>query len=213
MAEQSGRKFTLERDYYDTGHNLFKNKTVTIKPGVTVLVGCNGTGKTTLLKEIEHQLKKREVPLVSYDNLKDGGHNALSHAGYIGDIEYLATGMCSSEGENIYMNLGQTARKIGNAVQKNPNAKELWVLMDAVDSGLSVDNIVELKELLFEFVINDVSKRGADVYFVVSANEYELARGEQCLDVYNGRYIKFADYEEYRQFVLNSRRLKDNRYA
>ncbi len=211
MAKQNGKRFILERDYYDTGYNLFK-KTVIIKPGVTVLVGCNGTGKTTFLKEIEHQLKKREVPLVSYDNLKDGGHNALSLAAYIGNMEYLARGMCSSEGENIYMNLGQTVRKIRNMVQKNPKAKELWVLMDAVDSGLSVDNIVELKELLFE-IVNDVSKRGTDIYFIMSANEYEMARNEQCLDIYNGRYIKFADYEEYRQFVLNSRRLKDNRYA
>ena len=177
-----------------------------------MLVGCNGTGKTTFLKEIEHQLKKREVPLVSYDNLKDGGHNALSFAAHIGNMEYLAMGMCSAEGENIYMNLGQTVRKIRNMIQKHPKAKELWVLMDAVDSGLSVDNIVELKELLFE-IVNDVSKRGTDIYFIMSANEYEMARNEQCLDIYNGRYIKFADYEEYRQFVLNSRRLKDNRYA
>ena len=59
MAEQSGRKFTLERDYYDTGDNLFKNKTVTIKPGVTVLVGCNGTGKTTQIRLLAEYLKQK----------------------------------------------------------------------------------------------------------------------------------------------------------
>lgn len=44
-----GRKFQLERDYYEEGLNLYKKKTIEIKPGVTVLVGCNGIGKTTLL--------------------------------------------------------------------------------------------------------------------------------------------------------------------
>ena len=51
------RKFTLIKDYYDEGFNLYKKKTITIKPGVTVLVGCNGIGKTTLLHQIRDRLK------------------------------------------------------------------------------------------------------------------------------------------------------------
>lgn len=39
------RKFTLVKDYYDECFNLYKKKTITIKTGVTVLVGCNGIGE------------------------------------------------------------------------------------------------------------------------------------------------------------------------
>ena len=42
------RIFKLNKDPYDTCEILFKKKEVEIMPGVTVLVGCNGTGKTTL---------------------------------------------------------------------------------------------------------------------------------------------------------------------
>ena len=43
------RKFKLEKDYYEDGQNLYKKRTVTINPGITVLVGCNGIDKTTML--------------------------------------------------------------------------------------------------------------------------------------------------------------------
>ena len=42
------RKFKIDRDYNGLGCNIYQKGTVTINPGVTVLVGCNGIGKTTL---------------------------------------------------------------------------------------------------------------------------------------------------------------------
>ena len=106
------RQFKLERDFYDEGYNLYKKKTITIEEGVTVLVGCNGTGKTTLLHQIKEQLKKENIPVLSFDNLKDGGSKALSSAGFYGDYTFMATAMASSEGENIVMNLGKLAEKL-----------------------------------------------------------------------------------------------------
>jgi len=47
---------------------------------------------------------------------------------------------------------------------------------------------------------------------VISANEYELANGEQCFDVNLGKYLTFDDYESYKKFILKSRKLKDKRY-
>ena len=53
---------------------------------------------------------------------------------------------------------------------------------------------------------------GNEIYIVVSANEYEMASGEQCFDVYNGKYVKFKDYEDYRNLVMETREIKDARY-
>lgn len=58
------RKFVLEKDYYEEGVNLYKKKTVTINSGVTVLVGCNGIGKTTFLHQIRDRLKKQNIPCI-----------------------------------------------------------------------------------------------------------------------------------------------------
>jgi len=86
-------------------------------------------------------------------------------------------------------------------------------LLDAVDSGLSIDYIDELKEKLFQFIIDDCKKKGIDIYFVVSANSYEMARESDCFDVYEGKYKKFKDYEEYREFILERRKIKEMRYG
>ena len=38
-----------------------------------------------------------------------------------------------------------------------------------------------------------------------------MARGEQCFDVYHGKYVTFKDYEEYRNLVLQSKEWKYHR--
>lgn len=226
------RKIKLWKDPYDCGFNLYKKRTVEIKPGVTVLVGCNGIGKTTLLHNIEDVLKEEKIPVAKFDNLYDGGSNARSEKAFLEDFSFVAESISSSEGENIILNLMDLAGKLGKFIKTgiykrryNPfegifekdgsNDKDIeisngrWILFDAVDSGLSVDNIVDLKEGLFKTIIEH--EKDNDIYIVVSANEYEMARGEQCLDVYNGKYITFKDYEEYRDLILKSRKWKEER--
>ena len=232
------RKFTLHKRYYGEEYDLYKKKTITIKDGVTVLVGCNGAGKTTLLHQIKDNLKKENIPVLSFDNLKEGGHNAISSAAFYNDFAFMGTAMASSEGENIVMNISKLASGLrefiktgesrkssdklskafakamwGNDAENEEKevAKERWLLLDAIDSGLSVDNIVDIKEYLFKTILADADPDVA-IFIVVSANEYEMARGENCFDVYNGKYIKFKDYEEYRQFILDSKEIKEKRY-
>lgn len=229
------RKFILMKDYYEEGCNLYKKKNIIIESGVTVLVGCNGIGKTTLLHQIRDRLKKDDIPYIEFDNLRDGGSKSISEAGFYGDIEFMATAICSSEGENIVMNIGNLVTRLGQFVKTGEDPKkkkynqlahhlveingedieekeipnERWILLDAIDSGLSVDNVVDIKEQLFKTILD--YNYGNDVYIVISANAFEMARGEQCFDVYNGKYIKFADYEEYRHFVLKSKEWKYSR--
>lgn len=229
------KKIELFRDYYDTGYNLYKKKTIEIKPGITILVGCNGIGKTTLLHQIKDKLKKENIPCILFDNLKDGGSNSISEAMCKGNIGFGATAMMSSEGENIVMNVGQLAARLGQFVKEGEDPKEKgwnrivrsmsqlngeeveepeipnerWILLDAIDSGLSVDNIVDIKEQLFKTILK--YNFGNEIYIVISANEYEMARGEQCFDVYNGKYVNLKDYEEYRNLVLQSKEWKIQR--
>ncbi len=229
------RKFTLMKDYYEEGINLYKKKTITIKSGITVLVGCNGIGKTTLLHQIRDKLKKDNIPYIEFDDLHDGRSKSVSEASFYGDFGFIAAAMCSSEGENIMLNINKLATRLGKFVKKGKDQKEenhiqlarlatkingkeikeepipneRWILLDAVDSGLSVDNVVDIKELLFKTILD--YNYGNDIYIVISANAYEMARSEQCFDVYNGKYVKFKDYEEYRQFVLDSKEWKNGR--
>lgn len=205
------RQFTLNNDWYgEDDFNIFKKKKITIKSGLTVLVGCNGAGKTTLLKQIEQSLKSKDIPVMLHNNKSDGERELKSRAALYGDFNIVAKLMMSSEGENIVNVMGEIARKMGDFTRRNGNSKELWFMFDAVDSGLSVDNILEIKEKLIPIVFE--SNTDKDVYFLISTNAYEFARGENCFDVINGKYIKFSNYEEYRDFILNSKEQKLERY-
>ena len=84
------------------------------------------------------------------------------------------------------------------------------LLFDAVDSGMSIDAIVEVKSF-FKKVIHDYAEKGLTTYIITVANEYEMASGENCFDVNAGKYLNFTSYEDYKQFVLRSRDAKDKR--
>lgn len=227
-------QFTFDtwQDPYDACFATCSSKRVTLESGLTVLVGCNGSGKSTMIHNIKEVLKKDNIPYYSYDNLSDGGHNSLSTCMGTGNYGLSSLMMCSSEGENININLASVAKNMKEFIQtgETPKSKQAkkwasffadtessdftdnrrFVLMDAVDSGFSVDNIVMLKSL-FNHIVQDSIESGKETYIIISANEYELANGESCLDVTTGKCITFSSYDDYRQFILKSRKKKDNR--
>ena len=222
------RKFHIDRNPYDLDKPLYKTSDIEIHTGVTVLVGCNGSGKTTLLQMLKRQLKDANMRVLSYDNLHDGGGYSISRNLWKGtDTCSLATLATSSEGETIMWNLGDVAQEIGTVVRGQllksdqneqifarlageeyvpPSDDEIWLLLDSSDSGLSIDNVLDLKAF-FRMVLDDCKK---DCYIVVAANEYEMCDGENCFDVQSGEYIRFKDYEDYKKMILKSRKNKDS---
>ena len=217
------------RDPYNAGFTPTRPKEIELKTGLTVLVGCNGAGKSTLLLNIKESCKINNIPYLSYDNLTDGGSNALSALFADGDIVGGANLWSSSEGECIKTNLGRKTKLFQEFIDKgivNDKAyrfakifsdkedviksKDRVFLFDAIDSGLSVDSIVEVKSL-FNVVINDFKDSDRNIYIVITANEYELARNSECFDVNTGKYIRFKDYEDYREFIIHSRKRKEVR--
>lgn len=227
----SERTINVWRDPYGEGFDTCKSEQVIFHSGLTVLVGCNGAGKTTLLHNIESELKRNKIPYYYYDNLRDGGSNARGNALLEDDLVFAATAMSSSEGENITMNIGKllsklkefmkTGRVMSRTTQlvdalsgedyKIPETRERWLLLDAIDSGYSIDNVVDVKNVL-KLIINDFKLNGYDLFIVVSANEYELANREDCFDVNSGEYIRFKDYEDFKKFIMKTRGEKDIRY-
>jgi len=199
------REIKLFKDYYDNGDKLFDKRSITFEPGLTVLVGCNGYGKTTLLQIIKDQLEDNEIDYSRYNNLRDGGSRATQKYGFYGQTELMVAGLVRSEGEFIYTNICQLAQKIGQGIRKarRDNKKEYWVLLDAIDSGLSIDNILDIKANLFDVILEDC-KNTMDAYIIVSANSFEIARNERCLDVRRCKFKTFKSYNAYRNFVIKS---------
>ena len=214
-----GKLIELWENPYCNGE-IFKKKKIELNTGLTILVGCNGAGKSTLLhnikcvieKEIESNEQEEHIMLINFNNLADGGSRAKESFGFTGRFDLLSQAMSSSEGEEIMLNICQLARKIGYKAKTISKEKEFFVLLDACDSGLSVDNVIDLKKDLFNTIIKDfnVTKKDVDLYIIVASNEYELARNENCFDVINGEYVRFSNYEDYRRFILETKKEKTN---
>lgn len=204
-------KFELIRDPYMDNDFIFEKSEIEIKPGVTVLVGCNGSGKSSLLKQIIYRLKNAGIPFEKFDYKNDGGRKMREQFLFQDEIAAFATAISGSEGEEIVVNMMKIAAKLGSSFNRvsDSGGKEFWILLDAIDSGLSVDNILDIKEHLFDTIFEN--SKDVEIYIVVSANSYEMCRQMNCFDVIKGEYITFKDYEEYSNFILETKKIKEKR--
>lgn len=232
--ETEGKIPIIRAPYYAKEY-IYSKKEFQFQPGVTILVGCNGSGKTTLINQMHDFLKSKKVPVLLFDNLRDGGSHARAEAAFHEDFAFLATSMASSEGENVVIGLNSMAKNLkefidsgipqgrgdkltrafaravwGDEVDKQEQSNERWLLFDAIDSGLSIDNIIDIKQYLFETILKYAGDK--KIYIVCSCNSFEMARAENCMDIRNGQYFKCLDYEGYRRLILASRKVKDKRY-
>ena len=103
------RKIKTWRNPFGEGFSICRRREIELKSGVTILVGCNGAGKTTMLKNIQESLKKDNIPFLNFDNLHDGGSNSLQEAFAENNFSFISQAWNSSEGENISLNIGKMA--------------------------------------------------------------------------------------------------------
>ena len=227
------KKFKYHKKYYGD-REIYKRATVDINPGPTVLIGCNGSGKSTLMMIIKEALKNDNVPFLYYNNLNEGGNHSMQNALVNQDFDTLSSLALASEGEQITINVcgkgkemlnflktGLTtedkkfmlfARSLDNKITRfetRENSKERWFLFDAVDSGYSIDNVIDLKKYIINPLIHEAEKLNKEAYFIITANEYEMCVGLPCFNVVEGKYVKIDSYEDYKKQILRTRKYKD----
>ena len=112
------------------------------------------------------------IPYIKYNNLTDGNETSysMSMAAYFGNLEQMSATFSSSEGENIALSLGRIAEKIGRKIKEceEDHKTQLFIFMDGIDSGLSIDAIEDVKKYLFDTIFQRA--KDLDVYLIVSAN-------------------------------------------
>lgn len=76
-------------------------------------------------------------------------------------------------------------------------------VLDAIDSGASIDRARDIRNLFDLIYKNDISK-GVEVYIVMAVNHYELAKSpSDCVNVRNGKHMVFGSYERYAEFICS----------
>ena len=200
------------KDYHDDGVNIYDKSSFNLKEGVTILVGCNGAGKSTLIHQIKNFCEKNDIKCLYYDNQHDGGSISMEHAMMHNNYSLLATLVCSSEGEQIHLNVGEMFAKIGGQIRHTEAGKDIVILLDAIDSGLDITNMEEIRDGFNEFIIPDAVNMKINLYVVISTNSYELCIGNNCLDVNSLKYINIKSYNKFADIVRKSRMRKTARY-
>lgn len=192
--------------HIDDWFDIHKGFDLELTPGYTPLVGPNGAGKTTLLRQLNDKFEKHiDFKVFKYNNYSEGGKQATQKQLNCGSISYLATLVTSSEGEQIAMNFGQECKKLGQTVAEcKTEGKNLLVLLDAIDSGASIDRLRDYLSL-FKMITQDCENSNIECYIVVAVNNYELVQDKICKDVRTGKDISFSSYENYANFICNYR--------
>lgn len=193
-----------------------------INPGITMLIGPNGSGKTTVLSQLrslfstQNDLVKKWNKLEINDSIRDLYSSYLydnvyeetftkSTWGATEHIDRVAKTFENSEGQNMYDYLYYKINEIGQAVTKaiKNNRKGIFLLFDGLDSGLSLDVINIIRKSVLEFIIETEKKRSnLEVYIVCSANSYEFCNNYDCIDVTNQQHITFTNYEDYSKYFI-----------
>lgn len=191
------------RDCYNLHEGFFLN----LKPGYTALVGPNGSGKTTLLHQIKEYATSKNIPVIHYSNIENGGNHARQNYLFRGFADKLCASVCCSEGQEIWYHFSQIVKKLGCAVRKakDENTK-LFILLDGLDSGLSINMERELLGF-FNLIEKDIGltsdrKANPEVYIIAAVNSYELAT-RYCIDVRTGKSITFKNYNDYAKFICD----------
>jgi len=203
-------RIKIDQHPYDEDQKLFDTEYITLKPGINSLVGCNGSGKSTFINAfLIPYLEKHKIDYYSYNDRIHGGHTLMEEYTLKGNTNGLARMFISSEGERIVEGLGKTFSLLRYKIQ---NSKDKFVLIfDAIDSGMSVDEIIEIREIINNTVIPDAESMDKELYIVIAANNYEWCKDVRNINIITGKELKINSYDDFRDIIQISRKYKDNR--
>lgn len=181
---------------------------------VNLLFGSNGVGKTTLIEAIlgnkhknEYAYDKNDKPtlMFSYSNSTQNKRHMtnnpyLKYQDYFNPdlINQMFTAKELSEGQSIIYTIQEF---LYLAKTENDTNKDYLFLIDELDSGLSIDNIIWVCDK-----INKIIKDRENIQFIIAFNNYEFCNQFKTVtNMYTGKLEVIDSYDEYKNKLISNR--------
>ena len=179
---------------------------------VTLLFGANGVGKSSLIKGILKQKEikfncDKEIKLYSYINNEQNFRNMNKNSNlsyedmfnpYLINKKYNAAEL--SEGQSVIYSLQDIFEL---CMQIKDDSNDSVILLDEIDSGLSIDNVDYLSDK-----IKEITDKYSNIQFIITFNNFEFCRNfPKIFNMYNGKYINIESYEQYRNIINSNREM------
>lgn len=185
------------------GLGLWKKDSFTLYPGLTFLVGCNGSGKTSTLEEIKLNFEL-DTTVVHLDarrdfhitNLEDP---ILAKKGL--NLGSVLQGSWESEHEAYERLFSDWVSKIRPSDEYK--GKSFVVLIDGIDSGGDVF-FYNRHLKFFNFMLKDIEARGIIGYLVVTCNNFYYLCHPELLGDISGANCLWLPSLEYKGFFTSS---------
>ena len=207
--------------------NIHKNASgksrYVLKPGITVLSGCNGYGKTTTTEAMMYWLNNNGFKYFSFDGADVCENDYRGKCLLSNNFHALASFMSSSEGEQQLSIFTDFCKKTLALIDDSYDRSKPFILfIDAIDSGLSIDTVAMVRNYLFR-VMHDIMKLNIDVYIIITSNTYEMCRSDnidkadkdlfRCMDTYTFKDKRFKSYNAYAKFIMYTAEIVNARYS
>lgn len=152
---------------------------------ITILLGPNGTGKSTSIRTMIEETKNLDyMKVISYSTTNDDIVKRKNTPFKLDPTSLAASFL--SEGERMDMSFFDWMDTVMLEAILKDRDKEILMLIDEADSGLSIDNIIKAF-CQIKFIVNEEVKRGRKIKVAITCNSYELA--EYFKDCDNAAYI------------------------
>lgn len=189
-------RFEIQSNPYDQSKPLYPRDFIIIHPGLTFIVGCNGSGKSTFLDIIEKACKEYETPIEVFRYVYEEGNRPADQ----------------SEGEREAEKLHEFLNNIHEHILEANKGTQMFVLADLTRYGLTNDEIALVKEKIAIKMIPDAQSRGVEFFGIITANDFEYLLDQECMDVQTFNHLRFNNYTSYKKFMVNSRKARESRY-
>lgn len=136
---------------------------------ITILLGPNGSGKSMSFRWLESYFKNNNIECLTYSNKR----NDIVNTCFNFDITKLVCAF-HSEGERIKDSIYEfSGSHFINELLSNE--KDIYVLIDELDSGLSIDSLLNIiSEYIQVIVLEKYKHPERTVKLVFSCNSYEM---------------------------------------